>query len=146
MPRRTTALGRRKYGGDTADGPPVRGVRARTAALTPGCLGTGRVGARGSRDGACLGQWGLGQRGRVGARGSRDGARPAAGGDGGAHDIARGGALPSNMLLVPCSNWFFSKILNRTGPSDEYQSCRSSYQQQFLQKPYRVFLPRSEVI
>jgi hypothetical protein len=65
-------------------------------------------------------------------------ARPAAGGD--------GGALCLIVLLVPCSNRFFSKKLNRTGPSDEYQSCRSSYQQQFLQKPYRVFLPRSKVI
>jgi hypothetical protein len=46
MLRRTTALGRRAYGGDTADGPPVRSVRARTAALTSGRLGTGRVGAR----------------------------------------------------------------------------------------------------
>jgi hypothetical protein len=39
-------LGARAYGGGTADGPPVRGVRARTAALASGRLGTGRVGAR----------------------------------------------------------------------------------------------------
>jgi hypothetical protein len=64
----------------------------------------------------------------------------------GAHDVARGGALCSIVLLVPCSNRFFSKKMNRTGPSGEYQSCRSSYQQQFLQKPYRAFLPRSKVI
>jgi hypothetical protein len=39
-------LGARAYGGDTADGPPVRGVRARTAALTSGRLGRARGGAR----------------------------------------------------------------------------------------------------
>jgi hypothetical protein len=109
--------GGRAYGGDAAVGPAVRGVRARTAALTPGCLGTGRVGARGSRDGACLGHWGLGQCGR-GRRGKAGGGRRRR--RAGTHDVARGGALPSNMLLVPCSNWFFSKNLNRTGPSDEY--------------------------
>jgi hypothetical protein len=36
----------RAYGGDTADRPPVRCVRARTAALTSGCLGRAHVGAR----------------------------------------------------------------------------------------------------
>jgi hypothetical protein len=41
-------LGARAYGGGIADGPPVRGVRARTAALALGLLGTGCVGAWGS--------------------------------------------------------------------------------------------------
>jgi hypothetical protein len=40
VPRR---LGARTYGGDTADRPAVYGVRARTAALTLGRLGTGGV-------------------------------------------------------------------------------------------------------
>jgi hypothetical protein len=83
-----------------------------------------------------------------GGHGGGRGGQGKAGGErrSGAHDVVRGGALCSIVLLVPCSNRFFSKKLNRTRPSDEYQSCRSSYQQQFLQKPYRVFLPRSKVI
>jgi hypothetical protein len=44
MPHGTTTLGRRAYGGDTADRPSVRGVRARTAALTPGRLGLRALG------------------------------------------------------------------------------------------------------
>jgi hypothetical protein len=50
------------------------------------------------------------------------------------------------VLLVLCSSGFFSKFSNITGPSDEYQSCRSRYQLQFLQRLYRVFLPRFESI
>jgi hypothetical protein len=52
------------YGGGTADGTPVRGVRARTAALTPGRLRTGCAGGAGPRDGARLGRRGLGRRRR----------------------------------------------------------------------------------
>jgi hypothetical protein len=84
----------RAYGGDAADGPLVRGARARTAARTPRRLGTERIGARG------IGT----QRGAdveaSGGAGTGAGARPAAGGDGGArgaHDVARGA-----LWLWPC--------------------------------------------
>jgi hypothetical protein len=131
MPAVIRRLGARAYGGGIAD-PPVRGVRARTAALTPRRLGTGCVGGAGPRDGARLGRRGLGQRGR--------GRRSKAGGG------RRRRRFVLNVLLVPGSKRFFSKFLNRTGPSDEYQSCRSSYQQHFLQRLHRIFLPRFEVI
>jgi hypothetical protein len=50
----------RAYGGDTADGPAVRGVCARTAARTPGRLGMERAGGAGPRDGAPWAGRGLG--------------------------------------------------------------------------------------
>jgi hypothetical protein len=76
------------------------------------------------------------------------GARPAAGGDGGARarTTSRAAALWLKHFAGALFKSIFPKKLNRTGPSDEYQSCRSSYQQYFLQRLYRGFLPRFEVI
>jgi hypothetical protein len=45
MPAVLRRLGHRAYGGNTADGPPVRGACARTAALRRG-LGAPRAGRR----------------------------------------------------------------------------------------------------
>jgi hypothetical protein len=136
----------RVYGGDTADGLAVRGVRA-----YGGVAGVDSAQPRaGRRDGA-----------RVGSGGAPLGAGAASGGAGA--DAGAGGARPATaahgrarrrdatrsaqtLLLVPCSSRFFSKNLNTTGPSDEYQRCRSRYQQHFLQRLYRVFLPRFENI
>jgi hypothetical protein len=70
VPRRIRA---RAYDGDTADGPAVRGVRARTTALTSGRLGTGCVGERGLGMVRASGGVGLGRRGR-GRRGTAGGA------------------------------------------------------------------------
>jgi hypothetical protein len=68
----------RVYGGGTADGPPVRGVRARTTTRASGLLGTGALGTRG------LGMERLGPGVASGGVGADAGARPAVGGDGGA--------------------------------------------------------------
>jgi hypothetical protein len=65
-------VGSRAYGGDAADGPLVRGARARTAARTPRRLGTVRIGARVPRDAAWRGRRGLGRRGH-GCRGKTGG-------------------------------------------------------------------------
>jgi hypothetical protein len=50
------------------------------------------------------------------------------------------------VLLVLPLKYNCSKNLYKSRPSDEYQSCRSSYQQHFLQRLYRVFLPRFDNI
>jgi hypothetical protein len=65
MPAVLRRLGARAYGGGTADGPPVRDVRTRTAARASGLLGTGRAGGARPRDGARLGRCGLGRLGRA---------------------------------------------------------------------------------
>jgi hypothetical protein len=97
IPRRATALGRRAYGGDAADGPAVRGARARTAARTRGLGQRVRQGAGGS------GSVRLGWRSASGGAGADAGARPAT--------PRRLGALPGFVLLELCLNQFFSKIL-----------------------------------
>jgi hypothetical protein len=71
-------LGHHVYGGDAADGPPVRGVCARTAALRRG-LGTPRAGRRvGARVGLGRARLGPGAAsGGVGADAGDGGARGA---------------------------------------------------------------------
>ena len=71
-------VGSRAYGGAAADGPLVRGARARTAARTPRRLGTVRIGARVHRDAAWRGRRGLGRRGH-GCRGKTGGGTVALG-------------------------------------------------------------------
>jgi hypothetical protein len=44
-----------------------------------------------------------------------------------ARDVVECDALPGFVLLVPCLKLQNSKFLYRSRPSDEYQSCRSSY-------------------
>jgi hypothetical protein len=81
----------RAYGGDAADGPPVRGACARMAACASGHLGTGRFGGAGIGTGRGTGVE------VSGSAGTDAGAWPAAGGDGGArgaHDVARGALWP----------------------------------------------------
>jgi hypothetical protein len=118
-------------------------VRARTTALTSGRLGWARVGVRDLGIARASGSVGL----RRSGRGRRDTA-------GGGRRRRRAGARRRGarwrsagpVSLVLCLSRFFSKNLNRTWPSDEYQSCISNYQQHFLQRLYRVFLPRLKVI
>jgi hypothetical protein len=63
-------------------------------------------------------------------------------GEGSRHAVRSG----QFVLLVQPLKFICSKILYKSRPSDEYQSCRSNYQQYFLQRLYRVFLPRFEII
>jgi hypothetical protein len=133
--------------------------RARTAATPPTdrwSVARARVRRRGRLDAsgrcasgrACLGtQHGADVEGSGGV-GTAAGARPAAAARWRSGRARRRAwrALALAVLLVPSLTRFFSKFFNRTVPSDEYQSCRSRYQLQLLQRLYRVLLPRFESV
>jgi hypothetical protein len=123
-----------------ADGLGVR--RAHGAVRRRGRRGSRCLG-RSERQGAwisgsaCLGRrerqegaWGHGCRGRPA---HRRGARPA-------RRRGAGRLAPICISLVHCLNSNFSKFLNRTRPSFEHESCRSSHPLQLLKRLYGVFL------
>jgi hypothetical protein len=60
----------------------------------------------------------------------------------GAHDVVAQQRPCPNVLLAPCLNSNISKILNRTLPADEYESCRSSNPLPLSKRLYGVFLNR----
>jgi hypothetical protein len=147
---RVTAEMRPFYGGSR---------RARTAATRQRTAGPWRVRAYGGayleapQDGALRGA-------RASGRGVARTSRPRAararapGQAGGGRRRRRTGrarrrarrARALAVLLVHVLNRFFSKFSNRTGPRDEYKSCRSRYQLRLLQRLYRVLLPRFESV
>jgi hypothetical protein len=97
---------------------------ARTAARTR-CASGGGASGRETSGGACLGGL-LASRGA----GADAGAQPAAAGDGqraGRATSRRLGTMAQFVSLVPTLKLKNSKFLYRSRPSDEYQSCRSSY-------------------
>jgi hypothetical protein len=55
---------------------------------------------------------------------------------------ARGGALDQIVLKVPCLKLNISKILYKSAPNVEYESCRSQTHLQLSQRLYGVFLNR----
>jgi hypothetical protein len=60
----------------------------------------------------------------------------------GAHDVMARRRPRPNVLPAPCLNSNISKILNRTLPTDEYESCRSSNPLPLSKRLYGVFLNR----
>jgi hypothetical protein len=55
---------------------------------------------------------------------------------------ARGVGRHETMLLIPCLSMHNSKFFNRNEPTDEYESCRSSYPLPLSKRLYSVFLNR----
>jgi hypothetical protein len=54
----------------------------------------------------------------------------------------RGAGRHEILLLVPCLSTHNSKFLNRNVPTDEYESCRSSYYLPLSKRLYSVLLNR----
>jgi hypothetical protein len=107
MPRRATALRRRAYGGNAADGLSVRGACTCTAAR--------RRGFDAPRGGKRVGVW-VTQAGRAlgGARPREARARMPGPAARGARDVAACNALAHFVLLVLPLTRFFSKFLYRS--------------------------------